>query len=296
MRHAPLNNIMFCSVSRSQTARRNVTHILADACHGVGFSLAQALHAQPGSPRLAAATQSTACATEFRQSFWDGDRLITSTLDLCSQAEVEKFVENIRYSFGDDVSCLIANVGASPSRWHRESSLGFPRIVDTQGSAPSRWHRESSLGFPRIVDTQGSEWIRLSKDVSAVGVLIKSALPTMLRTVKSLNSSERKVICIVSHLTTEPLLQNAALKASSAALGSLVSSASEEMRSLSPGRFCCVKIDPPFELFGKTHLLADWSVAAVKLIDRLRFDDNFARECDGTSVRVDYVTEGTHGS
>lgn len=274
MRHAPLNNIMFCSVSRSQTARRNVTHILADACHGVGFSLAQALHAQPGSPRLAAATQSTACATEFRQSFWDGDRLITSTLDLCSQAEVEKFVENIRYSFGDDVSCLIANVGASPSRWHRESSLGFPRIVDTQGS----------------------EWIRLSKDVSAVGVLIKSALPTMLRTVKSLNSSERKVICIVSHLTTEPLLQNAALKASSAALGSLVSSASEEMRSLSPGRFCCVKIDPPFELFGKTHLLADWSVAAVKLIDRLRFDDNFARECDGTSVRVDYVTEGTHGS
>lgn len=274
MRHAPLNNIMFCSVSRSQTARRNVTHILADACHGVGFSLAQALHAQPGSPRLAAATQSTACATEFRQSFWDGDRLITSTLDLCSQAEVEKFVENIRYSFGDDVSCLIANVGASPSRWHRESSLGFPRIVDTQGS----------------------EWIRLSKDVSAVGVLIKSALPTMLRTVKSLNSSERKVICIVSHLTTEPLLQNAALKASSAALGSLVSSASEEMRSLSPGRFCCVKIDPPFELFGQTHLLADWSVAAVKLIDRLRFDDNFARECDGTSVRVDYVTEGTHGS
>lgn len=273
MRHAPLNNNMFCSVSRSQTVRRNVTHILADACHGVGFSLAQALHAQPGSPRLAAGTQSEACATEFRQSFWDGDRLITSTLDLCSQAEVGKFVENIRYSFGDDVSCLIANVG----------------------STPSRWHRESSLGIPGIVDTQGSEWIRLSKDVSAVGILIKSAVPTMLSTVKS-SSSERKVICIVSHLTTEPLLQNAALKASSAALGSLVTSTSEEMRRLSPGRFCCVKIDPPFELFGKKHLLADWSVAAVELIDRLRFDDNFARECDGTSVRVDYVAEGTHES
>jgi len=275
MRHAPLNNNMFSSASRSQTARRNVTHILADACHGVGFSLAKALHAQPGSPRLAAGTQSEACATEFRQSFWDGDRLITSTLDLCSQAEVEKFIENIRYSFGDDVSCLIANVGASPSRWHRESSL---------------------VGIPRIVDTQGSEWIRLSKDVSAVGVLIKSAIPTMLSTVKSLNSSERKVICVVSHLTTEPLLQNAALKASSAALGSLVTSTSEEMRSLSPGRFCCVKIDPPFELFGKKHLLADWSVAAVRLIDRLRFDDNFARECDGTSVCVDYNAEGPHES
>ena len=288
MRHAPLNNNMFCSVSRSQTVRRNVTHILADACHGVGFSLAQALHAQPGS-RLACATQSEVCATEFRQSFWDGDRLITSTLDLSREGEVENFVENVRFSFGDDVSCLIANVGC----------------------APSRWHRESSLGIPRIVDTQGSEWIRLSKDVSAVGILLKSALPTMLSTVKSSSSgsalptmlstvksssSERKVICIVSHLTTEPLLQNAALKASSAALGSLVTSTSEEMRTLSPGRFCCVKIDPPFELFGKTHLLADWSVAAVKLIDRLRFDDNFARECDGMSVRVDYVAEGTHES
>ena len=272
MRHAPLNNNMFYSVSRSQTVRRNVTHILADACHGVGFSLAQALHAQPGS-RLACATQSEACATEFRQSFWDGDRLITSTLDLSREGEVENFVENVRFSFGDDVSCLIANVGASPSRWHRESSL---------------------MGIPRIVDTQGSEWIRLSKDVSAVGILLKSAMP-MLSTVKS-SSSERKVICIVSHLTTEPLLQNAALKASSAALGSLVTSTSEEMRSISPGRFCCVKIDPPFELFGKTHLLADWSVAAVKLIDRLRFDDSFARECDGTSVRVDYVAEGTHES
>ena len=271
MRHAPLNNNMFCSVSRSQTVRRNATHILADACHGVGFSLAQALHAQPGS-RLACATQSEACATEFRQSFWDGDRLITSTLDLSREGEVENFVENVRFSFGDDVSCLIANVGC----------------------APSRWHRESSLGIPRIVDTQGSEWIRLSKDVSAVGILLKSAIP-MLSTVKS-SSSERKVICIISHLTTEPLLQNAALKASSAALGSLVTSTSEEMRSLSPGRFCCVKIDPPFELFGKTHLLADWSEAAVKLIDRLRFDDSFARECDGMSVRVDYVAEGTHES
>ena len=272
VRHATLNNNMFCSVSRSQTVRRNAMHILADACHGVGFSLAQALHAQPGS-RLACATQSEACATEFRQSFWDGDRLITSTLDLSREGEVENFVENVRFSFGDDVSCLIANVGC----------------------APSRWHRESSLGIPRIVDTQGSEWIRLSKDVSAVGILLKSAIPTMLSTVKS-SSSERKVICIVSHFTTKPLLQNAALKASSAALGSLVTSTSEEMRSLSPGRFCCVKIDPPFELFGEMHLLADWSVAAVKLIDRLRFDDNFARECDGTSVRVDYVTEGTHGS
>ena len=272
VRHATLNNNMFCSVSRSQTVRRNAMHILADACHGVGFSLAQALHAQPGS-RLACATQSEACATEFRQSFWDGDRLITSTLDLSREGEVENFVENVRFSFGDDVSCLIANVGC----------------------APSRWHRESSLGIPRIVDTQGSEWIRLSKDVSAVGILLKSAIPTMLSTVKS-SSSERKVICIVSHLTTEPLLQNAALKASSAALGSLVTSTSEEMRTLSPGRFCCVKIDPPFELFGKTHLLADWSVAAVKLIDRLRFDDSFARECDGMSVRVDYVAEGTHES
>jgi hypothetical protein len=271
VRHATLNNNMFCSVSRSQTVRRNATHILADACHGVGFSLAQALHAQPGS-RLACATQSEACATEFRQSFWDGDRLITSTLDLSREGEVENFVENVRFSFGDDVSCLIANVGC----------------------APSRWHRESSLGIPRIVDTQGSEWIRLSKDVSAVGILLKSAIP-MLSTVKS-SSSERKVICIVSHLTTEPLLQNAALKASSAALGSLVTSTSEEMRSLSPGRFCCVKIDPPFELFGKTHLLADWSEAAVKLIDRLRFDDSFARECDGMSVRVDYVAKGTHES
>lgn len=271
VRHATLNNNMFCSVSRSQTVRRNATHILADACHGVGFSLAQALHAQPGS-RLACATQSEACATEFRQSFWDGDRLITSTLDLSRESEVENFVENVRFSFGDDVSCLIANVGC----------------------APSRWHRESSLGIPRIVDTQGSEWIRLSKDVSAVGILLKSVMP-MLSTVKS-SSSERKVICIVSHFTTEPLLQNAALKASSAALGSLVTSTSEEMRSLSPGRFCCVKIDPPFELFGKMHLLADWSVAAVKLIDRLRFDDSFARECDGMSVRVDYVAEGTHES
>lgn len=270
VRHATLNNNMFCSVSRSQTVRRNATHILADACHGVGFSLAQALHAQPGS-RLACATQSEACATEFRQSFWDGDRLITSTLDLSREGEVENFVENVRFSFGDDVSCLIANVGCAPSRWHRES-----------------------LGIPRIVDTQGSEWIRLSKDVSAVGILLKSVMP-MLSTVKS-SSSERKVICIVSHLTTEPLLQNAALKASSAALGSLVTSTSEEMRSLSPGRFCCVKIDPPFELFGKMHLLADWSVAAVKLIDRLRFDDSFARECDGMSVRVDYVAEGTHES
>lgn len=272
VRHATLNNNMFCSVSRSQTVRRNAMHILADACHGVGFSLAQALHAQPGS-RLACATQSEACATEFRQSFWDGDRLITSTLDLSREGEVENFVENVRFSFGDDVSCLIANVGC----------------------APSRWHRESSLGIPRIVDTQGSEWIRLSKDVSAVGILLKSAIPTMLSTVKS-SSSERKVICIVSHFTTKPLLQNAALKASSAALGSLVTSTSEEMRSLSPGRFCCVKIDPPFELFGEMHLLADWSVAAVKLIDRLRFDDSFARECDGMSVRVDYVAEGTHES
>jgi len=268
MRHAPLAN-MFCAVSRSQTVRRNATHILADACHGVGFSLAQALNSQTGS-QLAAATQSEACATEFRQSFWDGDRLITSTLDLSREGEVEKFVETVRFSFGDDVSCLIANVGCAPSRWHRES---FP--------------------LPRIVDTQGSEWIRLLKDVSGVGILIKSAIPTMLSTVKS---SERKVICIVSHLTTQSLLQNAALKASNAALTSLVMSTSEDMKSLSPGHFCCVKIDPPFELFGKTHLLADWSLAAVKLIDRLRFDDSFAYECDGTCVRVDYVAEGAHWS
>ena len=61
--------------------------------------------------RLAAATQSTACAQEFKNALWDGDRLITSSFDLTDQRQLENFVSRAKYSLGDDVQVLLANVG-----------------------------------------------------------------------------------------------------------------------------------------------------------------------------------------
>ena len=58
--------------------------------------------------RLAAATQSTACAQEFKNALWDGDRLITSSFDLTDQRQLENFVSRAKYSLGDDVQVLLA--------------------------------------------------------------------------------------------------------------------------------------------------------------------------------------------
>ena len=127
-----------CFVTTAQT--ESVTYFLADACHGVGFSLAKAVLMKSPLTKLAAATQSTACAQEFKNALWDGDRLVTSCFDLTNQGQLDNFVSRVKYSLGDDVTVLLCNVGELPSRWQRQFRT-----------------------TPLIGDTIAGEWIRLCK-------------------------------------------------------------------------------------------------------------------------------------
>ena len=249
----------FASVVHAQT--ESVTYFLADACHGVGFTLAKSILGKSPMTKLAAATQSTACAQEFKNAFWDGDRLITSSFDLTDQRQLENFVSRSKYSLGDDVQVLLANVGELPSRWQRQF-----------------------LTTPLIGDTIASEWIRLCKDVAAVGILLKTILPSMMAAPTLIG--RRKVVAIFSHQSPRASAVNAvAFKVANAALDELVRSTSVELaRNAAQSEFVVVKVS--------TSILADrgaqleWCTEVSKQIDRLRKDESFALQYDGQSLPI----------
>jgi hypothetical protein len=60
--------------------------VLADSCHGVGFAVSKALMAKKSS-LLAAATPSNDCAQQFRNQFFDGDRIVRYVLIVRSSHE-----------------------------------------------------------------------------------------------------------------------------------------------------------------------------------------------------------------
>ena len=211
--------------------------------------------------KLAAATQSTACAQEFKNAFWDGDRLITSSFDLTDQRQLENFVSRSKYSLGDDVQVLLANVGELPSRWQRQF-----------------------LTTPLIGDTIASEWIRLCKDVAAVGILLKTILPSMMAAPTLIG--RRKVVAIFSHQSPRASAVNAvAFKVANAALDELVRSTSVELaRNAAQSEFVVVKVSTP--ILADRGAQLEWCTEVSKQIDRLRKDESFALQYDGRSLPI----------
>lgn len=239
------------------------TFLLADACHGTaGVTLAKTLLTKC-SNKLAAVTQSSACAAEFRQETWEGDRLLTSSLDLTSESCVKKFLEKTQYTLGPDIDVLCANVGDVPSRWRSAFN----------NTTPS----------PLIHETRATEWIRLSKDVAAVGILVSAVLPHML---KSSVDSKRKVICVFSHSTPLHATNAVALRCASAALDELVAALRLELsRITSGGPVCAVRVHTP-NLEPESTDARVWTKAVMRQIDRLREEEEFALLCDGTTLPI----------
>lgn len=249
--------------SRSYTADAlgdSCTFLLADACHGTaGVTLAKTLLTKC-SNKLAAVTQSSACAAEFRQETWEGDRLLTSSLDLTSEGCVKEFLEKTQYTLGPDIDVLCANVGDVPSRW-----------------------RSAFNTTPLIHETRASEWIRLSKDVAAVGILVSQVLPIMLRT----ENNRRKVICVFSHSSPLHASHAVALRCASAALDELVAATSLELSRITSGGSACavVRVHTP-NLEPESNDARVWTKAVMRQIDRLRAEEEFALLCDGKKLPI----------
>ena len=261
LRHKFLCEI-FSQQSRNYTAKASgdsCTFLLADACHGTaGVTLAKTL-LTTCSNKIAAITQSSACAAEFRQETWEGDRLLTSSLDLTSESCIKNFLEKTQYTLGPDIDVLFANVGDVPSRW-----------------------RSAFSTTPLIQETRASEWIRLSKDVAAVGILVSQVLPIMLQT----KNYRRKVICVFSHSSPSHASDAVALKCSAAALDELVASTSLELsRIKSGGSTSAVRVHTP-NLESESTDARMWTQAVVRQIDRLRSEEEFALRYDGKTLPI----------
>ena len=107
------------------------------------------------------------------------------------------------------IGCVLANVGATPSRWKQFA------------------HKP----YPKLHETSAAEWLRFGKDVAGVGILLKTTIPRMLN---SGRIDGRKVIAMMSHSVEPRHCRNAAaFMASDAALEALVFRLSCELTATS---------------------------------------------------------------
>lgn len=160
------------------------------------------------------------------------------------------------------IGCVLANVGATPSRWKQFA------------------HKP----YPKLHETSAAEWLRFGKDVAGVGILLKTTIPRML------NSGRidcRKVIAMMSHSVEPRHCRNAAaFMASDAALEALVFRLSCELTATSAleAEFVTVKVDTP--TFNSKQQTDVWASALVEQLSKLRYDENFALEYNGRTIDI----------
>jgi len=237
--------------------------VLADSCHGVGFALSKALMAKK-STWLAAATPSNDCLTQFKNAFWDGDRIVSQRVNLADEAEINGFLAKAEFSL--------------------DSACGIGSVIANVGSTPSRWQQFEHKPFPKVHETSAAEWLRFGKDVAGVGILLKTTIPRMI---SSPPLDGRKVIAILGHVSSPRHCRNAcAFLAADAALDAMVDSLSCELTATSAlaAEFVTVKIDAP--MLGTEKQIDLWCAVLVEQLSKLRHDDNFAQEHNGRTLEI----------
>lgn len=245
------------SERKFSSSSRCPVYFLADACHGQGYNLASSVLSRTSScALLAAVTQSRACETEMKQKFWDGDRILTSTIDLTTD-ETTKFIHRVEYGFGP-VDVLLANCG----------------------EVPSRWRRDFAKRAPRIDEIHASEWVRLYKDVAAVGILLRNLLPGMLK--NQHKASTRRVIAVFTHQAPSHIINAVALKSAHKALHELVKGAGNELVSRN---VTVVLVETPNL---QPEEASRWATEVAKALERLRTDEFFASRHNGHILDVDF--------
>ncbi len=194
---------------------------------------------------------------DLKQKFWDGDKIFTSTIfDLSSDENaIAKFLHRVEYGFGP-IDVLLANCG----------------------EVPSRWRRDFATRAPCIHEIHASEWVRLYKDVAAVGILLRNLLPGMLKNQDK--TSTRRVVAVFTHQAPSHTINAVALKSAHRALHELVKGAGDE---LTAHNVTTVLVETP-NLQPEQALR--WATEMAKSLERLRNDNDFASKNNGQILDV----------